>query len=210
LHLKTDYESLSDLELLELLCSSTDDTVPYAEFAKRFLPDLQKECKKVCKRRKLDPHIGTQIAHECLESLRKFKSFTRDKIKIPDERKAILVYLYASATNRFNDYYNAKKRKEIPIRSYFDDIQDEFAVLTDAKDLKKIKEFTEVILKKLTARERIVVLKDSDYKRHQKYLPDEVTTELVELLRVKPDSIRKIRERAITKIKNAINEINQS
>lgn len=207
---KPDCDSLSDIELLELLCSSEDDTVPYAHFVKRFLPYLQKECKKICQNRKLDPHIGTQIAHECLENLRKSKTFRKEKIKLHDEKKAILVYLFATATNRFNDYYNTKKRKEIPIRSYFDDIKDEFTALIDPGDLKRRKDLTEQIMKQLTPREQTVVLKDIEYKRYQKYLPDEVSSELAEQLKVKPESIRKIRERAITKIKNAIHAINKS
>lgn len=173
------------------------------------MPDLVKKCKQICQKRKLDLHLGNQIAEECLENLRKSKTFRRERAKLPDERKAILVYLFAAATNRFNDHHKQTKRKEIPIRSYFDDIKDELRAAIDPKDLKLKKDISEIIMKKLTKREQAVVLKDIEHKRHQKYLPDDTTAELSEELGIRPGSIRKLRERAITKIKNAIHEINQ-
>jgi hypothetical protein len=54
------------------------------------------------------------------------------------------------------------------------------------------------------------VLRDVEYKRHHKYLPDDVNESLSKELCIKKDTIRKIRERAIKKIKNAIDEINKS
>jgi hypothetical protein len=47
-----------------------------------------------------------------------------------------------------------------------------------------------------------------EYKRHQHYLPDEVVSKLCEELNVKEATIRKLRERAIAKIKKEINVIN--
>jgi DNA-directed RNA polymerase sigma subunit (sigma70/sigma32) len=53
-------------------------------------------------------------------------------------------------------------------------------------------------------------LADLEYKRHYKYLPDDVIDGLATELNIKRDTVRKIRERAIEKIKDAINEINQA
>ena len=207
---ETDLASLSDLELLQLLCSSAEDELPYKLFVGRFLPDLKKECRAICKRRKLDSHIGDQIAHECFEKLRKYKSFSTDKIRIPDDRKAILVYLYKNATRLFYDHYRKETKQNVSHRTYFDDIQESTTQSIDAKDLKKKKDITEFILKSLTPREQQVIFKDLEYKKHQKYLPGDVIEEMANEFKVKPDTIRKIRERAIAKIKNAINGINQA
>ena len=67
-----------------------------------------------------------------------------------------------------------------------------------------------LILKKLNPKERKVLIKDIEYKRHQKYLPNDVIISLALELNVKRDTVRKIRERAIEKIKKAIDEINQN
>jgi len=109
---------LSDMELLSLLCSSKDDNELYENFVGRFLPDVQKECKRICERRKLDPHVGLQIAHETFERLRKYKSFRQDEIKLPNERRAILVYLYRFCVRLFNTYQQNEHKEEINHKSY--------------------------------------------------------------------------------------------
>jgi hypothetical protein len=74
--------------------------------------------------------------------------------------------------------------------------------------LERIKELTLHAFKRLSLREQKVILADIEYKRHYKYLPDDVTDKLATELKVKKDTIRKIRERAKTKIKKAIDEFN--
>lgn len=201
--------TLSDLELLKLLCSSDQDEDLFREFSRRFWSDLLTECMEICKKRKIDSQIGTEIAHETLERVKKYKSFQEDGIRLPDERKAILVYLYRIANRQFITYYNKQKRTEEVHKTYFDDIQNNFTESTDTSDLKFKKEIASKILKKLNPKEREVFLVDLEHKRHQKYLPDDILEFLSEKLKVKKDTIRKIRERAITKIKKAIDEINQ-
>lgn len=201
--------TITDLELLKLLCSSDQDEDLFREFSRRFWPDLLEECKDICKKRKIDSQIGAEIAHETLERVRKYKSFHEDGIRLPDERKAILVYLFRIANRQFNTYYSKQNREEQVHKSYFDDIQNNFNGSIDTSDLEYKKEIATKILKKLNPKEREVFLVDMEYKRHQKYLPDDVLELLSEKLKVKKDSVRKIRERAIAKIKKAIDEINQ-
>ena len=200
----------SDVALLEHLCSTEEDSSLYAEFLKRFLPDVEKECSRQCTKRKVDPHIGKQIAHDTFERVRKYKKFRKDEIKLPNERKAIMVYLFRISTRLFNDHHRISNKKEIIHKTYFDDLALNFEASCDAERLKKIKDTSELIFKVLNKNEKIVLLKDIEYKKHHRYLPDEVLDELAETLSVKRDSVRKIRERAIDKINKAFNAINQN
>lgn len=201
---------LNDIQLLEHLCSSEDDQHPYNQFVVRFLPTLKDECKRICGARKLDQHVGEQIAHETFERVRKYKSFKKDSIKIPNDRKAILVYLKKISIRLFNDHHSKEKNKDVQHKTYFDSILEACNSTVDVKGLKNNKDTALLIFKKLNKKEQKVVLKDIEYKKHQKYLPDDVTAALANELGVKQDTIRKIRLRAIKKIKDAIDEINQN
>jgi DNA-directed RNA polymerase specialized sigma24 family protein len=201
---------LSDLELLVALCSMHSDEGPYKEFVNRFYSDLQSECLRICKARKLDKHVGIQIAHETFEKVRKYKSFQVDQVKMTDSRKGILVYLIRISLNLFNNHHNKEKRQnEIANhKSYFEDLSQSTEQIDDPVKLERIKELTLHAFKRLSLREQKVILADIEYKRHYKYLPDDVTDKLATELKVKKDTIRKIRERAKTKIKKAIDEFN--
>lgn len=201
---------LTDSELLEHLCSNDDDVQYYTHFVNRFLPEVKDECKRICKARKLNQDIGEQIAHDVFERVRKYKSFKKDKVRIPESRKGIIVYLLRIATSLFNDHYRKEKNEEVIHRTYFDNILDSASSSIDVKKLKNKKEIALTIFSKLNQNEQKVVLKDIQHKKHKKYLPDDVTAELALELGVKPDTIRKIRERAIKTIKAAIDEINQN
>ena len=200
----------SDVRLLEELCSSENDILVYTLFVNRFLPELETECEKICKARKLDLHVGKQIAHETFERVRKYKSFKKDQINLPDEHKAVFVYLTRISIRLFNDHYTKTHKQEVIHKTYFDDILNSIVSPIDVKKLKNIKDISVLIFKKLNVKEQIVVLKDIEYKKHQKYLPDDVTESLASELNIKKDTIRKIRLRAIEKIKAAIYEINQN
>jgi DNA-directed RNA polymerase sigma subunit (sigma70/sigma32) len=78
----------------------------------------------------------------------------------------------------------------------------------NANILKNKKDIALSILQKLNKREQKVILKDIEYKKHFKYLPDDVTETLSVEMGVKKDTIRKIRKRAIEKINKLINGIN--
>jgi len=210
--LETTYEivKLSDVQLLELLCSTADDDIAYTHFLDRFLPQVEKECTKICNTRKIDLHVGKQIAHETFERVRKYKSFKKDGIKIANERKAIIVYLNRISTHLFNDYHKKERKDTVVHKFYFDDIREAQESYDDIEGLKRKKDISAIILKKLNPKERIVLIKDIEYKKHQSYLPDDVIDSLAQELNIKRDTVRKIRERAIEKIKKAIDEINQN
>jgi len=198
------------LALLEQLCSSNGDNELYTEFVNRFIVDLTTHCLDVCKKRNLEPHIGKQIAHDTFSNVRKYKSFKTDGIKIPDSRAAIFVYLKRISINLFNDFYNENKKKTITHKTYFDDILEANESNLDAVGLKDKKEIALFILKKLNKKEQTVILTDIEHKKFQKYLPDDVTEDLALKLGIKKETVRKIRERAIVKIKEAINEFNEN
>lgn len=202
--------TLTDVELLKLLCSSEDDAEPYNEFVKRFYNEVHTECQLICAKRKLNKQIGTDIAGDTFERVRKYKSFKQDEIRVSDNKKAILVYLYRFVRNQFSDYHTKLKKADVVYRAYFEDIACAVHESIDIADLKRKKELSEKILKKLNQKEKRVLLTDIEYKRHQKYLPEDVLENLAEELEVKKETIRKIRERVIEKINKAIDEINKS
>lgn len=210
MNLKTTLLQLTDVELLEQLCSSSDDNDFYEEFVRRFIVDLNEHCSSICKKRNLEPHIGQQITHEILERVRKYKSFRKDAIKIPNERVAVLVYLKRISLSLFNNFHKESKVNPILNKSYFDDILESCESLEDAINLKNKKEIALFIFKKLNKKEQTIILADIEHKKFQKYLPDDITDNLSLSLNVKKDSIRKIRERAIQKIKIALNELNEN
>lgn len=205
----TDIQKLKDVELLELLCSTNDDELLYAEFVNRFLKPLQKECELVCRKRKLDLHVGKQIAHDTFERLRKYKSFNVDLINLADHNKAILAYLNRISVRLFYNYHSNQKNDFAVHKSYFDDILDSVETAEkNPKILQNKRDVAVLIFSKLNPKEKRVILTDIEYKRHHKYLPDDIIDSLAEELNIKKDTVRKIRERAISKIKNAIDEIN--
>jgi len=210
---QTKLTTLSDRELFFALCSEQKDGDIFDEFAKRFLPPLIEECEQVCKVRKLDPDVGNQIASDTLAKARKYKSFQKDAINVTGDRQSVLVYLFRIAINLFNDHHRKEKKAAegfVPTKTYFDDLYQQTQSSSDPESLQYTRDNTEKLLKQLNSKERMVLLKDLEYKRHQKYLPDDVTSELAGILKVKPDTIRKIRERAINKLKKGIDEINKT
>jgi DNA-directed RNA polymerase specialized sigma24 family protein len=201
---------LSDVILLESLCSQTDDKQLYVEFTSRFLPELTSECEKICATRKLHKHIGIQIAHDTLEKVRKYKTFKKDGIKAPTTRQGILLYLFRISTNLFNDHYNKAKALESRVlhKTYFDELLDFEHAEVDVVKLKNTKEIAVKLFSCLNEKEKKVIITDIDYKKFNKYLPDDVNQKLAIELNVKSETIRKIRERAITKLKKALYDFN--
>lgn len=202
----------SDVELLSQLCSLDEDQEVYDEFVRRFYKDLEEECKRRCKARKLDKHIGIQVAHDTLEKVRRHKTFRADEMNYKDSRKGILVYLFRISINLFNDHHRKEKKQndQIPHKMYLEELIGEISLKKDPALLKRTKELTLQVFKLLNPKEQKVILVDIEYKKHNKYLPDDVNERLSVELGVKKDSIRKIRERAVQKIKKAIDEINQA
>ena len=90
---------LSDLELLSYLCSVEDDQDVYEEFVRRFYKDLEIECKMRCQTRKLDKHIGIEIAHDTFEKVRRHKTFRVEEMNSANSRKGILLYLIRISIN---------------------------------------------------------------------------------------------------------------
>jgi RNA polymerase sigma factor (sigma-70 family) len=208
----TSTKLLSDLELLCHLCTVEDDKEAYDEFVRRFYGDVRAECERRCKAQKLDLHIGVQVAHDTFENVRRYKTFRQDEIRIANSRKAILAYLIRIAVNLFNDHHRREKKQKEQIhhKSYFDDLLGEMDKRNDPARLKQIKDITFQIFKSLNQREQKVVLADTEHKKHQKYLPDNVTERMAAEMGIKKDTVRKIRERAIKKIKTPINEFNKA
>lgn len=204
---------LSNLELLIALCCREDDEYLYQEFVNRFYEDLHAECLRIAGYRKLNKHVATQITHETFEKVRKYKSFKVDEVKIPDSKTGILAFLVRISINLFNDHHNSEKRKAelTNHKSYFDNLYGGSKEETDPAQLLHIKNRTIQIFNTLSEKERTVVLTDLEYKKFRKhlYLPDEVNEELANKLGVKKDTVRKIRERAINKIKNAFDGFNK-
>jgi DNA-directed RNA polymerase specialized sigma24 family protein len=193
------------------LCSEEDDEILYAEFTKRFLPELSEKCLQICRGRNLDNHIGRQVAHESLEKVRKYKGFRTEQITINDCHKGILVYLFRIATNLFNDYHRKNKSsQQVTVhKTYLENIFETVNGI-DAAELKQTKDFALNLFNRLNKKEQKVVLTDIEYKKFFKYLPDDVNERLAEELDVKPATVRKIRERAVEKLQKFIYETGKS
>lgn len=198
---------LSDVELLEHVCSDADDTY-YTEFVNRYLGIVQEKCEGICKRRRLDNHLGLEIAHDTFERLRRSRSFKREKLKKGDERAGITGFLYRISINLFNDHHNAKKHDDVVLPSYLDAFSQRANESVNALDAQSTVRYTQRILSKLNSKERRVLLIDLEYKRHKRYLPDEVVDSLCEELKIKRSSLRKIRERLNFKVQTEIDLIN--
>ena len=199
--------SLTDEDLLTRLCSEEDDTAFYEEFVKRYHDCLIEECRKISQRRQLDEQVGNQIAHDCFEKVRKYKKIKIDGVEIKGARKAVMSYLYRIVTNLFNDHQRKIKNQDEPNRTYFDGILDDDGAGKSPEELLVMKERALAIFGKLNPKEQKVILTDLEFKRvkNYKYLPEDVNELLAQELGVKKDGIRKIRERAIKKLKIAIN-----
>jgi len=209
LRAQAQFENLSDVELMDALCSTGDDQLLYNELVRRFHPELKQLCLNKCKLMSLDPHIGEQIAHEVFERLRRYKSFKKDNIRAQEGHAAVKSYMARCATRLFLNYFDEQKRKEELPDSYFTELRAE-ACATDPVRLLEIKEKTAQTFKKLTDREKAVVIADLEYKKHTKYLPDDVVSDLSKRLGVKPDTIRKLRQTAKQKLQQAFDEINEA
>jgi len=205
--LKTKYQFTDAIELLELI-RDFDDKQAYEEFVQRFLPTVKDECLTKCKLRKIDQQVGQQIAHDTFEKIRKSKSFDREKLNGNESNSSIKGWLYRISTNLFYDYHNSQKVENQLCESYFDDLLF-IANEMDVDSLREKRDIAVKIIAKLSPKEREVVLTDFEYKRSHKYLPEEVNDSLANRIGVKKASIRKIRERAIFKLKQAIDEINK-
>jgi len=206
--LKTKYKLKEDVDLLELI-RDFDDDFAYEEFVNRFHPIIEKECLNKCKLRNVDKHIGKQICHDTFDKVRTSKSFKKEKLNGKEARSAITGWLYRISSNLFYDYHNSQKTDINNVNeSYFDDLI-EYANEVSASSNAEIRDITENILTKLNSKEREVIITDFEYKRSQKYLPEDVNESLSFRLGVKKSSIRKIRERAIVKLKKAIDEVNK-
>ncbi|RPG36003.1 MAG: sigma-70 family RNA polymerase sigma factor [Muricauda sp. TMED12] len=198
---------LDDINLLEFVCESNSDEA-YQEFVNRYYHDVLEQCIIKCKSRNIDIHIGKQIAHDVFERVRKYKSFDKSKLNGENPRKAITGWLYRFIIRLFYDYHNTQKNNEVPINSYFDDLAAEAGDI-DVESLAFKRDLSVIIFGKLNKKEKEVILTDLEYKRGQKYLPDDVNESLANRLGVKKPTVRKIRERAIKKIKLALDEIKQ-
>jgi RNA polymerase sigma factor (sigma-70 family) len=198
---------LDDIELLEHIKES-NDAFAYKEFVDRFYTVVRDECITKCKLRKIDPHVGEQIAHETFERVKKSNSFDKSRLNGADSRSAIIGWLYKISCNLFYDYHNSKKNAETKKYSYFDELLNETSEINTGS-LEETREIAIMVLNKLNPKEREVIITDLEYKRLRKYLPQDVNESLAARIGVKKESIRKIRERAVKKLKNAIDEINK-
>lgn len=190
-----------------MLCSTEDDNAIFEEFANRYMPELKELCERLCRIRRIDTHVAGEVAVDALNNVRKYKKFTRDKIKITNDHRAVLVYLNRIVIRLLDDRYRQQKKSSIVHRTYFDDLMDHGKSTVDPKLLKSVRDTSIEIISTLTPREQRVVLTDLEYKKHHKYLPDDVTESLARELGVKKDTIRALRKRAVEKIQKAIDEL---
>ena len=177
------------LALLDILCKTNSDS-SYEEFVNRFYSKVAEECKKKCKKRGLDIHIGEQITHDTFERVRKYKSFDKEKLKSKNPEYAILGWLFRISSNLFYDYHNKVQKQSITPDFYFAKF-DEINENVDVKELYSKKEAASFIFGKLNKKEKEVILTDIEFKKGKKYLNSDVLESLSARLNVKKDTVRR-------------------
>jgi len=117
-----------------------------------------------------------------------------------------MAYMYRICVNLFKDYHNKNKQQDIPNKTYFDDLLGNASDGKTPEQLFHLKEQTLAIFRTLNPNEQKVILVDLEFKREKnhKYLPDKIIELLANQLGKKKDTIRKMRQRAIEKLKSAI------
>lgn len=205
--MKPAIEQIDDVRLLEEYFQTGDKNI-FETFVNRHYHFLKEECELICKKRKLDEHVGQGIAHDTFERVQKTKSFNKEKLNNKlSPTKAVRAWLCIISSRLFLDYHKKVKleveRTEVPFNPL-----GQFSIPKSVEELIDVRLFAEKIMKSLNKKERIVILADLEHKRLKKYLTSEVNQDLSDQLGVKTDTIRQIRKRAKEKIQNAINKYN--
>jgi DNA-directed RNA polymerase specialized sigma24 family protein len=189
--LKSKYEQIDSIALLELIRDSDDDEA-YKEFVQRFLPIVKDQCLTKCKLRNVDKHVGLEIAHDTFEKIRKSKSFKREKLNGSDSKSMITGWLFRISSNLFYDYHNSQKCNNQVYESYIDQLFNKASEIS-VDSLAEKRDLSIKILQTLNSKEREVVLTDLEFKRSQKYLPEDANESLANRIGVKKNTVRKIR-----------------
>jgi len=201
---KTGLEHLSDAEVAERMSFGELDVAKshsaFAEFHRRYAGFIFSTCSYVCRMLPDSQEVAADLTESIL-----IRAFSYAGSYNP-QRASIKTWLNKIAQNEFNDFY-ADFRKNHPVKvddADLDDvslkIEDDFQI-----DRKKINtEKMEAALNELTAMERDILLTHmmhKDIENLDSQIPAAVMTELCHLYHKKPYGIRKIKSRAMAKIK---------
>ncbi len=202
----TRFETASDLELIENMALGDMDTKnsseAFTEFHRRYAQTLYTTCYYICRIMANQEESAMDITESVL-----IKAFSYADSYNPN-RASIKTWLNRIAQNEFNNYY-VDHRRNHPLDMEPEN-EDVTLAIDDSPPIDRTKingEILEQALDNLTPMERDIVMthmfhKDIDNLDTQ--IPDEVMKELCKVYKKKPVTIRKIKSRAITKIRSFI------
>ncbi|HEY5746110.1 MAG TPA: sigma-70 family RNA polymerase sigma factor [Chryseolinea sp.] len=201
---KTGLENLPDIDIIERMSFSEHDAAKsheaFAEFHRRYAEFIYSTCFYVCRMLPEPDEAAADLTERIL-----VRSFSYAASYNPN-RASVKTWLSKIAQNEFNDYYS-EYRKHHPLAAE-DDRNDTISI--DSVDHEKVDRTKvnggriEMALDSLTPMEKDIVLVHMMYKdidNLDSQIPKPVMDELCVRYDKKPHAIRKIKSRALIKIK---------
>lgn|GEM_PF-4109116 len=204
---RTGLESASDIELIEDMALGDFDkkgsSGAFAEFHRRYAQILYTTCYYVCRTLPNQDEAAADITENVLIKALSYAS------SYNPNRASVKTWLNGIAQNEFINYYSEFRRNH-PIASEPGVDNDLSLVPDDSASIDRSKingQSLEQALNLLTPMEKDIVMTHMFYKdidNLDSQIPDDVMNELCRIYQKKPATIRKIKSRAIIKIKSFI------
>jgi RNA polymerase sigma factor (sigma-70 family) len=203
----TGLENTSDMELIEDMALGDFDkkssSEAFAEFHRRYAQILYTTCYYICRTLPNQDEAAADITENVLIKALSYAS------SYNPNRASVKTWLNGIAQNEFNNYYS-EFRQNHPIAPELGTVDDLSLVVDDGIPIDRSKingQSLERALNLLTPMEKDVVMTHMFYKdvdNLDSQIPDDVMKDLCGLYKKKPATIRKIKSRAISKIKSSI------
>lgn len=206
---RTGLEKATDLEVIERMALGDLDegksNEAFAEFHRRYAVGLFSTCRYVCRMLPNPDDVAADLTEDVL-----IRAFAYSN-SYNANRASIKTWLNRIAQNEFNDYYKEFRRnhptiseeKETESNEVDLDLEDEAPF-----DRSKINgERLEIALGILDSMERDILMTHMIYKdidNLDSQIPANIMKELCQIYKKKPNSIRKLKSRAMAKIKTFI------
>ncbi len=200
---------MTDLELIERMSLGNFDekksSEAFEEFHKRYAAGLYSMCSYICRMLPDRYEAAAEITENVL-----MRTFAYANSYNPN-RASVKTWLNKIAQNEFNKYY-VDYRKNHPIEEEPEDSLGGSDIEIEQEDSSFDKskvngDNLELALNELTEMERDILMTHMMYKdidNLDSQIPDEVMRQLCVAYKKKPNTIRKIKSRALTKIKTFI------
>lgn len=213
---RSQFESLGDLELLRLMAAGDDIAVDaWEEFFERHKLYLYGVCKRVFTHLVGEHRVEDIVQDALVKAFAKASTLQHENdLDVDSQRRLVRSWLGTICANIVRDYFRGQPEVDFVDEDVLDahescdsgQVLEESDVTDDSQSVTRLR-LMEEAMQTLTEREQEVLRTTGMwYKAGQKAqrLPNQVMTELAASLKTSPLNIRKIRERAIAKIKSYI------